>query len=326
MKVAVAYSDDDLSRAYPEDSEGRDTNETVQYAAESIESLGHTVDQMPLSLESLPLFKEGGFDVVFNLCDDGFFGESSFEPHVAAVLEILRIPYTGSGNMTLSVCLDKAYTKNILAYNGLPTPKFFVAKDSEGIDHDLEYPVIVKPVREDGSVGIKTDSVVANRGELKSKVGKILKTYRQPALVEEYVDGREFNVAILGNNEPETLPIAEIVFKGLEGVERIVSYNAKWLPESKQFKSTPGKCPANVGDELAEEMIRISERAYMLLGVRGYGRVDIRVGENGPRIIEVNPNPDLSADAGFFRSAKASGLSYAKLLEKIINLALEDKT
>ncbi|MFH1789254.1 MAG: ATP-grasp domain-containing protein [Candidatus Altiarchaeota archaeon] len=326
MNVALIHSEAELSSPYPEDYEGRDTDENVGYMAETLRQLGHSVTLVDMNLDCFERLRNMKVDVAFNLCDDGFHGETWMEPHVTALLDILRIPYTGSGHTTLTVCLDKAYTKQILSHHGLPTPDFYVAENEKELEHELEYPLIVKPVREDGSIGIKSESVVEDGKALEKQIEKVVKTYRQPALVEEFVGGREFNVALLGNNEPQALPISEILFEGLEGNERIVSYNAKWLEDSVQYKATPGVCPADIPGEMAGELERISKKAYRIMGVRGYGRVDLRVGDDGPQIIEVNPNPDLGADAGFWRSAKTEGMTYGELAAKIIDYALEGKT
>jgi len=327
MNIAVLYLDGyKLKSTYPEDCEGRDGSVTMHPVVGALKRLGHNVQLVEADLDSFEKLRSSKPDVVFNLCDDGFHAKAELEPHVAAMLDILEIPYTGCGPGALSICLDKANTKRILAHEGLPTPDFYVAESPDDIEHNLEYPVIVKPLGEDGSIGIKKDSVVDNDKDLSVQIKKLVSLYKEPALVEKFIDGREFNIALLGNGSPVALPVSEIVFEGLHGTERIVSYDAKWKESSKQYKSTVRHCPADITPQLRKELIDVSTRAYKLMGLRGYGRVDIRANGNGPQILEVNPNPDISADAGLTYAAKAAGITYEQLVEKIINYALEDQT
>lgn len=325
MKVAVLYSDECAPALAPEDYEGRAPDKTVHGVADALKKLGHSVvikNVQPDSVEKLRGLKA---DIAFNLCDDGFYGLSWMEPHVAAILDIFKIPYTGSSHQTLTICLNKPYTKRILAYEGLPTAPFYVAKTPNDLDHNLEYPLIVKPIREGGSIGIKNDAVVKDEKELRDRISRITKNYHQPALVEEYIHGREFNVAVLGNNDPKVLPVSEIVFKGLDEDKRIVSYDAKWITKSAYYKATVGQCPADISAKLSKQLQDIALRAYEIMGVSGYGRVDLRVGEKGPCILEVNANPDISMDAGLWRSARTAGITYEQLIGRVLECGLEGK-
>ncbi|MFH1834574.1 MAG: ATP-grasp domain-containing protein [Methanobacteriota archaeon] len=325
MKVAVLYLDEgSLEETYPKDFEGRDESPMRQPIASALKELGHIVTFVNMDLDAFDKLRKMDVDVAFNLCDDGFHSQAWMEPHVAAMLDVLKIPYTGSGHDALTMCLDKAHTKKILYYHGLPTPEFYVAENEDDLDNDLNYPVIVKPSREDGSIGIKYDSVAKDKKSLHKLVARVIETYNQPALVEEYVDGREFNVALLGNGKPKPLPISEIKFGGMAKNQQIVSYKAKWVENSNQYKGTIPECPAKINHELSDNLKEIAREAYHLMGVKGYGRVDFRVNEDGPWILEVNPNPDIGPDAGVARSAKVGGLTYEKLVESIIEYALED--
>lgn len=324
MNITVLYLDrGSLAEAYPEDHEGRDEINTIHAIAKVLRKLSHKVTPVNMNLDAFERLREMRVDVAFNICDDGFHGETWMEPHIAAMLDILKIPYTGSGHKTLTICQDKAHAKKILLHHGLPTPRFYVAESQDDLDHDLDYPVIVKPSREDGSIGIKYDAVAENLDGLRQRIAKAVETYKQPALVEEYVNGREFNVALLGNENPQALPVSEIKFKGLPKNQRIVSYNAKWVGNSFQYKATIPECPAKIKHELSDRLKEIARQAYRIMGVRGYGRVDFRVNEEGPQILEVNPNPDISLDAGLSRSAIAAGLSYEQLVERILQYATE---
>lgn len=324
MNVAVLYADEaEWKNAYPQDNEGRDMKGGMHPAVAAIESLGHAVTLININSGLYEALKGGGFDIAFNLADDGFSSKAWTEPHVVAMLDVLGVPYTGCGFKALTICLDKAHTKKILAQSGLPTPKFYVAKSEDDIDPDFACPAIVKPLREDGSIGVKYDSVASNKKELHDLVKRVIETYKQPALVERFIDGREFNVALVGNEDPEVLPVSEIRFEGLPVYQRIVSYEAKWVADSPFYKGTVPECPAKIDAKLAGELGRISKEAYTLLELSGYGRVDLRVDEAGPQILEVNPNPDIDTDAGLPRAAKAAGMSYEQLIARIIDNGLK---
>jgi len=325
MKVAVLCLEAGaLAEVYPEDYKGREESSKMHASVEALKKLGHEVTLVNMDQDAFEKLRGMKVDVAFNLCDDGYRNEAWMEPHVVAMLDILRIRYTGSGFKTLTLCLDKAHTKKILSYHDLPTPAFYVAETEDDVDHDLKYPLIVKPSREDGSIGIRYDAVVEDAAGLRERIARVVETYRQPALVEEYIAGREFNVAIIGNDNPKALPVSEIRFDGLPPNQRIVSYKAKWEKESPQYKATVPECPAKINHELSEDLKEIAKEAYRRMEVRGYGRVDFRVNGAGPKILEVNPNPDISIDAGLPRSARAAGFTYEQLIEKILDYAMED--
>ncbi len=266
-------------------------------------------------------------DVVFNLCE-GIGGEASFEYLIPGLLELEGLAYTGASARTLVGCADKVRTKRLLASQGVPTPAFLVVEQGEAttLPPGLDFPLIVKPAHEDASLGIDAASVVHDGASLGARVALVHELYRQPALVERYIEGREFNLSVLGNAEPRTLPLAEISFDGLpDGHPRIVSYEAKWVEDSPVYTGTPSVCPApGVDEALAGRIAAIARRAYRLMECTGYGRVDLRVPECGePQVLEVNPNPDLSPDAGLAKAGRASGLGYTGLIRAIVEAALE---
>lgn len=260
-------------------------------------------------------------DVVVNLAE-GFMGKSSLEMHVPSILEILRIPYTGSTPLTLGLCQDKGLAKAVLKANDIPTPKYQVMEKNES-PRGLRFPLIVKPLREDASIGISRRSFVKNIADLEKQVKYVNNIYNQPALVEEYISGREFNVSILGNEEPTVLPISEIIFE-FEEEPKIVDYAAKWLRDSDEYIRTKPMCPAGLSDDLRDRVAEAALKAYRALGCRDYARIDMRL-ENETGILyvlEVNPNPDLSPEAGFARSLKAAKIPFEEFIEKIIYFAL----
>lgn len=266
-------------------------------------------------------------DVIFNMVEC-LGDEAIHEMHVAGIYELLGFTYTGAGPMTLGTCLNKARAKEILSFNGIPTARFFLCSDVKQLNADditLSYPLFVKPSNEDASVGIDNKSVVNNFNELKDRVAYIIRVFKEPAMIEEYIDGRELNIAIIGNNPPVALPISEIDFSGLpDDLPKIVTYDAKWMEGTVEYSGTQGKCPAVLPLSVEQEVIALSLRAYELMGCRDYARVDVRLTKNNkPYVLEVNPNPDLSSDAGFYRSAKTYGWSYAETIGKIVEFALE---
>lgn len=264
-------------------------------------------------------------EVVFNLCE-GFWGDSRKEMHVAALLELIGIPYTGASPLCLGLTQDKVRTKDLLTRHFLPTPKYFVVEPGEDAPkgHDLSWPLFVKPRLEDASLGITTDSIVEDEMELRRRILYIHETYRQGALVEEFIEGREINAAVLGDLAPEPLPLSEIRFQpGL--LRPIVSYDGKWLEDSPEYLGTEPVCPAPVGVKEEALLRRVALRACRIVGCRDYARVDVRLREGIPYILEVNANPDISPGAGLARAAQAAGMSYPELIGRILAMAVQRK-
>jgi len=266
-------------------------------------------------------------DIIFNMVES--LGDDAIhEMHVAGIYELLGFQYTGAQPFALGTCLNKARTKEILLYNGIPTARFMLIENMEQFSADdltLRFPIIVKPSAEDASVGIENDSIVYNFKSLSERVEFILTKFAQPALIEEYIDGRELNVGILGNNPPVALPISEIDFSELPADKpRIVTYDAKWIEGTDEYKGTNGVCPAVLPLKVEAKVKEMALKAFRLMGCRDYARVDMRLStKNEPYVLEVNPNPDLSDDAGFYRSARTYGMSYTDLVGAIVAFALE---
>ncbi|MBI5360302.1 MAG: ATP-grasp domain-containing protein [Planctomycetes bacterium] len=264
-------------------------------------------------------------EVIVNLVEQ-VYGQSVLEVSVAGIYELLQIPYTGSNPVTLGLALYKARAKEILAYNGLDTPRHLLINSPEfkwkrGV---VRFPIIVKPASEDGSVGISDSSVVKTIKELKEKVASLYEQFKQPILVEEFIEGRELNVAIVGNNPAEILPISEIDFSGLPPDKpKIVTYDAKWKTDSVEYKGTVPICPAVLEPDIENDVKEVALEAYNMFGCRDYARIDIRLGlDNVPYILEVNPNPDISPDAGLARSVRVRGWTYEDFVEKLVKNAL----
>jgi len=324
MRIAVLYNlVDTIERGFEHDAiSDNEITQTVAHVSSALQYC-HEVTAVRVSLELLRKLKENSFDLVFNLCEgiDGFVGGEALIP---AYLDILRLPYTGSDSLTLGLCLDKLKTKFLLIANHIHTPRYQTFSSiSQKRRSTLRFPLIVKPVREDASVGITVDSVVTSEHDLLNQVEFILKNYHQPALVEEYIDGRELNLAIIGNGAgAQVLPVSEILFSLPQGCPKIVSYEAKWVVESDGYQKTRGVCPADLDSELEIRMRRIALKAYRLLGCRDYARVDFRLKGERPYLLEVNPNPGINLDSGFVRSAGTAGMSYEVLIRRILSEAL----
>jgi D-alanine-D-alanine ligase len=248
---------------------------------------------------------------------------------VPTMLDLMGIPYTGSPPEALSAALYKDRVKQRLLQAGVPTPQGTLIESVENADAacDLPFPLIVKPAREDGSAGIWSRSVVHDEPSLRDRVAELMGIFRAPVLVEQYLDGREFNVALLGYPQARVLPLQEIDFSNLpDDQPRIVSYDAKWNTGSVEDLGTQPVMHPDVPPAVAARMRKAATEACRAVGVRDYGRVDIRLSSSGvPYVIDVNPNCDLSPDAGYARAAQSVGIEYAALLRLLVRYALRRK-
>lgn len=325
-RIALAY-DDTLQSCPGEAPTHDDIRSTVGAVARALEARGHEVVWMPVtSPRSVhAALARLAPDVVFNLVE-GLEADSFAEAEVARELERAGAAFTGCQAGAIELCLHKARCKEFLAGWGLPVPRGRVM-DTPCPADGLRFPLIVKCLHEDASVGLTDRSVVRTEAELHEQVAEVVRKFEQPAMVEEFLEGREFNVAIAGPR-PTALPISEIDFSTMPaGKPRFVSYDAKWVPESVEYRSTVPVCPAEISGPAAARLRRLALRAFRLTGCRDVARVDFRCDAGGrPFILEVNPNPDLSADAGFARSAAAHGWSHDDLIERLALWALERST
>lgn len=263
---------------------------------------------------------------VFNLCEE-MNGKCELEMCVAGLLDLMEIPYTGSDPFALGLALNKFHVKQILRSSGIPTPRGFLRYPGQktSIPRGMRFPVIVKPGRQDASLGINSDSVCHTAEQAERQIRYVHEIYEQEALVEEFLDGKEFNVSVIGHQNPEVLAVQEIDFAGLpEGEPRIVSYRAKWDEESLMYSSTVPICPAIIPERLENRIKDIAIRSHVCIGCRDYSRVDMRTdARGGLYVLEVNPNPDISPNAGFARAARVAGYSYQDMILKISQSALE---
>jgi D-alanine-D-alanine ligase len=293
---------------------------------EALRSLGYPVQTLEARGELSTFLKKirsARADLIFNLCEE-FLGRTRLEMNVAALLELMDIPFTGSSALVLGLSQDKGKTKSLLASHGIPTPAYRVWQPGmDGLLSGLQFPLIIKPLREDASLGIDNDAFILDEKTLKQQVRKIYQGYGQPALVEEYVEGRELNVSILGNEDPQVLPISEIDFSSMPPeLPKICGYAAKWVESSQEFAYTVPRCPTPLPRRIEKEVKKVSLAAYRIMECRDYARVDIRLSPRGiPHVLEINANPDISPDAGMTRSAKTAGFTYPEFIGHIVELS-----
>ena len=303
----------------------------VRSVERALKPLEHNTKIVPFALDITKLIdelKENRPDIIFNLCES-VDGDPTQEMNIAGLYELLKIPYTGCRAFTLGLALNKPLVKQILNQNGIPTAKHFVT-DNSGKMHinGHKFPMIVKPSREDASIGITNEAVVSNMNALKNRVEYVLDELKQPALVEEFIDGREINVSVVGNDELIVFPISEIDFSLLPAdYPKINSYNSKWMYKTVEFAGTRAVCPAHLNAEETKIIQDTAKKVYRLLGAADYARVDMRFKDGVPYVLELNPNPDIASDVpedtGFTRSAKAHGWEYEYLIQQVIKYALK---
>jgi D-alanine-D-alanine ligase len=261
-------------------------------------------------------------DIIYNFVES-VEGIASYEYCMAGLFELLGYEITGCPPITLGNCLNKARAKAILKSRGILTPEYRTLKKTKRFTEKeikLRYPMILKLMNEDASIGISEFSVVKNYSELRKQFAFLVETYKQDIILEEFIIGRELNVAVLGG---KVLPISEINFGGLPDVfPKIVTYDGKWTEGSVYYNHTKPICPADLPERLKKKIQTIALASYDAMNCRDYARVDIRLSnESEPYVIEVNPNPDISSDSGFARAASADGMSYDDLLNTIANFA-----
>jgi D-alanine-D-alanine ligase len=282
---------------------------------------GHEATPIPVHLGDVSWLRRAQrHDLVFNLCE-GVNGFAKYEDFAVAALELTRIPFTGCPSWPVTICHRKHIANTLLAAAGVPVPPFILAR---GITppSGLRYPVIVKPSGEDASVGIDSGAVCTTRKALRDRLAKVCEQWDE-VLIQEYVPGREVNVGFIGR---DILPLSEIVFDRMPpGSWPIVTYAAKWDTGSAEDLGTEPVCPAKLGPELNRRATQAARQAWeTLTGSKGYGRVDLRITEQGEvYVLEVNPNPDLSSDAGLARMGRARGWDYGTLLLKVVDEAVE---
>jgi D-alanine-D-alanine ligase len=260
--------------------------------------------------------------VVFNWCE-GLEDDPNAYDAIPPVLEELGFVYTGADAWSLSASQHKAFTKELLLQHNIPTPVSKVYPRAV-LNGWRRYPALVKPADEHCSFGITRESVVDSPQELKERVLYVLDTWKCPALVEDFIDGIEFNAGIWGNGELAMLPLGAIDYSAFADYhDRLCTYDAKWNPESEAYRLTGVECPAEVDAPLKRRIEKAAFAAYRALKLRDYGRIDMRVRNGVPYVLDVNANPDITMEGGFARSARAAGYDYGRMTARILSLAAQ---
>jgi D-alanine-D-alanine ligase len=326
--VVVFNRDFEGAEADPENKAREDIREIAENIVRILEGAGYDASALGVTADvhgAVDAIRAARPQVVFNLCES-IQGDNRFESLLPLLLDLERIVYTGSGPFALSLALRKDKVKEILRARGVPVPQgLMVTEDHTPIP--LPFPLIVKPAREDASVGISSASVVRDPEALTERVRHVLRQYRQPALVEEYIDGREIYVSLLGRmgDRPQIFPFFEIDFSDMPPDRpRIVSFEGKWVEDSVEYRGTrPVRCEG-LTPALRAKVADAALAAFEAMELRDYARMDIRLTADGtPYVIDVNPNCDLSDLAGgFSKAARAGGLSYKEVILRLVALAL----
>jgi D-alanine-D-alanine ligase len=325
-RVLILYNKPVLSANHPNAQSEREVLCTVETVHETLVQAGFKVSRLGINHDPAALLaglRAEKPNVVFNLFE-GTGDDGNTEAYVAGLLEWLDVPFTGSPFQTLVLARNKHLTKSLFRGAGLPTPAAFVVESLPIAACPLNWPVIVKPATQDASVGLDQGSVVTNQLRLEERVISLLESYGPPVLVEEFIHGRELNVALIEASDLFTLPISEVLFTDKDPEYwPIVTYDAKWRPGSRDFEATPPCYPAKVSPRLARRLTALARKAFRLLGCRDYARVDFRVRPTGkPYILEVNPNPDLSPAAGFAGGLTSAGITHAQFTVDLAQTAL----
>ncbi len=288
----------------------------------ALQEKGYEADMINLDPACVPALKK--YDWIFNLLEP-VAGIPVSDIDIVEQMEEQDIHFTGAGTYALKACIDKSVTKAELQKYGIPSPVYDVFNPGDRILTRCKFPIIVKPVHEDGSVGISKNSIAYDGTRLASLVERIHKLYHQAALVEEYIDGREINAAILGNgNDAIVLPLSEITYASQDG-PKILTFKGKWEARSAEYRDSRGKCPCNIEPDVEARIKETALKAYHILRCRDYARVDFRLRDNIPYVLEVNPNPCLNPqDAGFARSGRAAGFTYTELINRILEVSVKN--
>jgi D-alanine-D-alanine ligase len=303
-----------------------DKKEVEDEVADALKKLGHeaTLHCLDGSVKSLHALSRLDGDLVFNLAES-FAGNDTADACIAGYLELLGKRFTGAGSHGLLYAQDKAVAKKILEFHGIHTPVF--ARSYRGrldFSHDLEFPVIVKPAREDGSIGIEFNAVVSSIRELMERIDWLHANFDSPVLIEEYVEGREMYVGVIGNENPEALPVIELDLSKLpEGTPRIAGAEVKWGKGTAAYRDTKSAVAENLPDETVALLQQTAVAVFQTLELRDYARIDMRLRPDGRvAVIEANPNPWLQSRAEFAMAARKAGRTYTQLVGEIAELAL----
>jgi len=327
-EVAVIYNEP-MSvryRALGEERAILNIRDDAKAVAQALGELGHSVEVVSLRppfSQAADTLRGLAADVIFNLFE-GFEDHPETEPTMARILDELGLPYTGCRADALALALDKGRSKALMEERGIATPRYQLLSPETLATFSLDFPCIVKPRREDASHGLSENSVVLDNAALLERVAWVSSHFGGMALVEEFLEGREFNGTLLSNGHTSVLPISEIVYSLPESMPRVLTYAAKWDTKSVYYQNTNPVCPAEIGPEDQARIVEIMTTVFRLMVGDGYARVDMRMDSRGEvNVLEVNPNPDISPISGAARQARAAGMSYSQFMGEILSLALQ---
>jgi D-alanine-D-alanine ligase len=344
LKITILY--DAIEDKFKAEADEKPFPLVYEAVSEALRERGHEVRLLaaqPEIRELIAQLEQDDGDLIFNLCES-LVGVSQREQNVAALLELLGKRFTGAGSLGLALAQDKALTKKLLGFHGIRYPKFSVI-DSGQVDwaDDLDFPLFVKPLNQDASIGIDDKSIVNNVKELMERISFIHTEFGAPALIEEFIEGREIYAVVLGGDSPTALPIIEWDFSKVPGDgPNIASSEAKW-DEGSPYNQAPLVFPTDIPEPVYQKIQETAVAAFTSLKLRDYGRIDLRLRPRAPGsgdsaapaqpqqdkatdwefyVIEVNPNPHLATDAEVALAAQTQGLEYPALLERIVELAM----
>ncbi|MFH1368996.1 MAG: ATP-grasp domain-containing protein [Elusimicrobiota bacterium] len=323
LKIGFTYDAKTDYKLKPGDSSDKyaefDSDATIAEISGALASPGHEIVRIGHAGNLLKRIKSGEkWDIVFNIAE-GVSGRNR-ESQVPMILEMHGIPYTGSDALTMGLALDKTLAKTVIAYNGLPTPAFFLADNPGDVEKcACKFPAIVKPNEEGTSKGISGESVAHDKAAAAKRAEFIINTYKQPALIEEFIFGQEFTVGVIGNDNPEALPPLQVIIKGETELGDQIYTQARVVNDELDYL-----CPSSAPEELQDKLKQYAARAFKLLGCRDLARIDFRVDRDGtPYFLECNPLPHLGLIDAFPLYAKATGRTYEQIIVEILNHALK---
>jgi len=324
MKVGIIHNRP-IPHGEPNWESSLDVMVQVEAISVGLRELGHAHATIPFDRDLdafVTQLSREKIDIVFNLCES-VDDNPLLAGHPAAVLELLGLPFTGSSAMALMVSTDKVLVKRAMQAAGLSTPGFFLYEGGAvALPQNLTFPLLMKPRWQDASIGIDQESLLRSPEDIAQRLAAHYQRFG-PLVVEEFLEGREFNVALLGYPEPRVMPLAEIDFTGFPAeLFQIVGYRAKWDKDAPEYYTTNRVFPTNLPQALAAELGRVAAECFRLFDLRDYGRVDMRLDRQGRvQVLEINANPCLSPDAGFAAAVAAGGLDYMAMVGELLTLA-----
>lgn len=323
--AAVLFNPPTLPPGHPEYASEADVVEVARAIVAILNAAGFEAWEQPAApplAEFVAELAGTAPDVVFNLIE-GFAGSSGGEPHVTGLLELLGLPYTGCPPIAQSLCHEKGRTKVLLRGAALPTAPSMSVADDGPISLPFPGPYFVKPDAEDASLGIDQGSVCVDLYAVRERTQRLRGRYGSVVIVEAYLPGPEYNVAILGLPRPTALTVAEVVYATKQGEWPILTYDAKWDSGSAADLASPIRCPAQINEGLARDLSNLAVEAFRVTGCRDCARVDFRLdGDGRPMILEVNPNPDIGPKAGWARALRESGRDYGETIVALARQAI----